>query len=78
MNKEKLDIEVIKNLHEFGSLIVYELKCFDPITFQTITAFRTFDEDYAKTMAEDYRKRDFYCSIQSFHVDFNKAFSKKG
>lgn len=74
----ELDIEVMKNLYDFGALIAYKVVYFDPITFQIVNHLYTFDEQCAKNTCESLVKQKLYFpKIESFMVKFNNAFAKK-
>jgi len=80
MKKEKspqLDIEVIKNLYEFGALIVYEVHLFDPLFFKIDTVMRTFSHKAAKKYADSLIKNGNKVEIIEYFVKFHEAYSKK-
>lgn len=70
------NIEILKNLYEFGGLLAYRVKYCDPIIFQVVHGRATFNEETAKNELDALKRAGFAAGIESFMVHFDGAFKK--
>jgi len=71
-----LDLQKIERLYEFGALIVYEIKYFDSIMFETKIDLRTFSEEKADSRLKELRDIGLTAAKFSYFVKFDDAYSK--
>jgi hypothetical protein len=77
MAKNKLDLETIKNLYEFGALLVYEVRLFDKLMFKVDVVMRTFDRQAAQKYADHLIENKQLVEIFEYWVKFDDAYKIK-
>lgn len=73
----ELNIDVLRQLYEFGGLLVYRVVYFDPVLFKVTNVIDTFSEETAKAEIERLKSVGFTAGMESFLVKFDGAFSKR-
>ena len=76
--KPELDLKIMQALYGFGGLYYYRVSRFDEITREKVVIRGTFNEEAAKELVEDYRKRNIVAWCDQILVHFDGAYAKNG
>ncbi len=63
--------ENIGKLMDFGGLLVYEVRRFDPTFWKEVIELRTFNEDYARARLNAMKEAGLIVSLRDYLVKFD-------
>ena len=71
-----LDVDMMRRLYEFGTLMAYRADYIDPLTFEVRSDRITFNENRAKEQAAAHKTHGFAVQIKVLCIHFDGAFAE--